>query len=366
MNMTNDPANSVLIVFFIPLPEPIGVSHGSIYSFDEGSIVHGIEPIPVLTQHGSPPIPGRMSNELFVSLKFWQVNSSLVQFIEQVRAVTKVLHVVRGPMPATEDNPEVEVIQTVIEAVTQLTEETVEGISSAFERCVKRINEVAIAYGLTLDHAIVPVTPQRLPQFVTYLTRDAYSETFSSISMYDLGHYNDVRRFVPPELDDDAQATLHSMIAATVIGDPVIPYLELSAEARRSLFREGDTRAAVIYSQAACEVLLDSVLQAMLWEESIPPSDAARTFFGHNSSLGTRVRNSNAYAPRLGTGHWRLDGSGPVATWYTDVAALRNRCVHAGYRPTYGETEGSLAAQLALRDFVADRLVDRQRRFPLV
>jgi hypothetical protein len=306
-----------------------------------------------------------MSNELMVSLKFWQVKSPLVQFVEQVRAVTKVLQVVRGPMSEVTDNPDVDGFQTVVEAVTQLTEETAEGVSLAFERCVKRINEIVIAYGLALNHAIAPVTPQRLPQFVTYMTRNAYSEEFSRAAIFDLGHYNDVRRLVPPELDNETQATMISMIAATVIGDPVLPYLELSAEARRSLHREGDTRASAIYSQAACEVLLDSVLQAMLWEESMLPSDAVKKFFAQNSSLGARVRNSNTYAPRLGTGHWRLDGSGPVANWYSNVAALRNRCVHAGYRPSHGEAKAGLEAQLALRDFVADRLLDRQRRFPL-
>jgi hypothetical protein len=198
------------------------------------------------------------------------------------------------------------------------------------------------------------------------MTREALSDTWSGTSAIDLGHYNEIRRMVPHDLDADSQQRMLSTLSAMAIEDPVVPYLELSSEARRAFDREGDSRGAVIHSQAACEVLLDSVLQALLWEEGMAPSDAAKGFFSSNSALGGRLRRSDTYASRLGSGNWRLDGSGPVATWYKNLANLRNRCVHAGYRPTSNEALAASRAQHDLRDFVADRLVDRQRRYPRV
>jgi hypothetical protein len=99
------------------------------------------------------------------------------------------------------------------------------------------------------------------------MTRNALSEEWISISAFDLGHYNDIRRFIPHDLDKVSLEKMISSLSAMAIGDPVVPYLELAAEARRAFEREGDTRTAVIHSQAACEVLMESVFLALLWEE---------------------------------------------------------------------------------------------------
>jgi hypothetical protein len=363
----NGPVPPVLIAFFIPLPEPVGIPQGSTYSFDEGSVLPDIEPLPVFVIKDSAPIPGRATNQLFVSLKFWQAKSTFVQLIEQVLAVGRVLDVVRGPLAEPhEDDLNLECPLTVVEAVTQLTEATPLGISAAFDRCLARVHEVGFAYGLATRQALAPITLRRLPPFITYMTRNALSDEWIATSAIDLGHYNEIRRLVPHDLNDETQQSLLSALSAMAIGDPVVPYLELSAEARREFDREGDNRAAVIHSQAACEVLLDSVFQALLWEEGIMPADAVTGFFATNSTLGGRVRRSDTYAVRLGSGLWRLDGSGPVATWYVDLADLRNRCVHAGYRPTNDEALAASRAQFGLRDFIAGRLVDRQTRYPRV
>jgi hypothetical protein len=365
--MTSTEPGPRVIAFFIPLPEPLGISQGCTYSFDEGSVIPNIEPLPMFVKKGSAPVPGRVSNQLIVSLKFWQAKSTFVQLIEQVLAVSRVLDQVRGPLPNPHTGDlDLECPLTVVEAVTQLTDESHPGISAAFDRCLERVNEVAFAYGLATRQALAPVTLRRLPPFITYMTRNALSDTWTATSAIDLGHYNEIRRLVPPELNAESQERMLSALSAMAIEDPVVPYLELSSEARRAFEREGDSRAAVIHSQAACEVLLDSVFLGLLWEEGMAASDAVAGFFSPNSTLGGRLRRSDAYAARLGSGHWRFDGSGPVATWYMDLADLRNRCVHAGYRPTRDEALAASRAQYNLRDFVADRLVDRQRRYPRV
>jgi hypothetical protein len=362
---TTEPKKSTVIAFFIPLPEPLGIPHGTTYSFDEESVIPDVEPLPVFVTKESPPVPGRTANRLFVSLKFWRAKSTIVQLIEQMLAVGRVLDAVRGSFPERPaEAPSIDCPLTVVEAVTQLTEQSPVGIVAAFDRCLIRVGEVALAYGLATRQALAPITLRRLPPLVTYMTRNGMGEDWDSIAALDLGHYNEIRRLIPHDLDKESLERMLSELSAIAIGDPVVPYQELAAESRRAFEREGDTRTAVIHSQAACEVLLDSVFLALLWEEGMAPADAVAAFFAPNSTLGGRVRRSDAYAARLGSGNWRLDGSGPVATWYSDLADLRNRCVHAGYRPTNDEALAASRAQYGLRDFIVDRLVDRKGRYP--
>jgi hypothetical protein len=336
--MTDHPESaSRVIAFFIPLQEPLGIPQGSTYSFDEGSVLPDIEPQPVYVERGLPSIPHRDSSQLFVSLKFWRARSTFAQLSEQMLAVGRVLDQVRGPRPKPSTVLDLACPLTVVEAVTQLTGSSPVEVSSAFDRCLARISQVAFAYGLATHHSVAPITARRLCPLITYMTRDASNDEWSETSVIDLGHYNEVRRSVPPELDGDAQGRLLATLSAMAIEDPVVPYLELSSEARRAFDREGDTRSAVIHSQAACEVLLDSVLQALLWEEGVAPLDAAEGLFSPTSTLGGRVRRFDAYASRLGSGNWRFDGDGPVATWYNSLASLRNHCVHAGFRPSHRE-----------------------------
>jgi hypothetical protein len=354
-----------VVAFFIPLPEPLGIPQRATYSFDEGADLPDVEPEPVFVERGLPSIPHRDSSQLFVSLKFWRAQSTLVQLIEQMVAVGRVLDQVRGPHPnPSTDHLDLACPLTVVEAVTQLRDGSPADISAAFDRCLARIGDVVFAYGLATHQSIAPLTVRRLCPYITYMTRDASSDKWIGTSVMDLGHYNEIRRMIPPDLDENAQQRLLGALSAMAMDDPTVPYLELSSEARRAFDREGDTRSAVIHSQAACEVLLDSVLQALLWEEGVTPREAANGLFSPRSTLGGRVSRSDVYAVRLGSGHWRFDGDGPVATWYKCLANLRNRCVHAGYRPSNNEALVASRAQFALRDFIADRLVDKQRRFP--
>jgi hypothetical protein len=102
----------------------------------------------------------------------------------------------------------------------------------------------------------------------------------------------------------------------------------------------------------------------MLWEEGTSPDDARDLCFNPNWTLARRIKSSETYASRLGGSHWKLGGSGPVANWYNNVAALRNRCVHAGYRPTSEETERAIKSKKELGNFIAARLKQKRRTFP--
>lgn len=91
--------------------------------------------------------------------------------------------------------------------------------------------------------------------------------------------------------------------------------------------------------------------------------DVAR-WFTSRSPLSTRLRNR--YHVRL-EGGWDADKPGhPINEWDRKVAWLRNRVVHAGYRPTEQQAADALDASKAVETYVLDLIVhDRNRtRYP--
>lgn len=353
-----------LICFLLPLPEPIGFPHHSIYEFDEATTIATPDPVPFFLTPDTPPMPGRSSANVCTSLRIWQYKAKTTQLSEHFQALTAVFKAITGiDTLASQSVLNIDTSITVAEAVTRLLAPTEDGVLAAFDRCMARIDNIVRAYGLVTGHAAASVTKQRMPDVVLYMTKEVLDRRWSAWSPLKLSD-NMVIRYSPPTLDVESQQRIFTFAAGMPDNDPVVSYLELSAEARRSLQREGDTRAAAIYAETACEVLLDGVLQSMLWEEGMISEDAAAQYFTLNWTLARRVKSHVTFAARLGGSHWTLAGDGPVANWYSNVAALRNRCVHAGYRPSAGEVAVADKSKKALRDYVAKRLQQRQGVYP--
>ena len=114
-------------------------------------------------------------------------------------------------------------------------------------------------------------------------------------------------------------------------------YLDMLREAEVALRTLGDTKACVVFSAAACEILLDDTLRHLFWEEGLRPEDAAPHF---DQFLGWESHKGQLYSSRLG-GNWQLDRKGPLASGSQSVAAIRNRVVHAGYEPSRDEAKRS-------------------------
>jgi hypothetical protein len=353
-----------LICFLLPLPEPIGFPHHSIYEFDEPIKINTASPVPFFLTPETPPVPGRTSGDVCTSLRVWQYKAKTTQLSEHFQALTAVFEVITGvSTPNRQQVFDIDTSITVIEAVTRLLAPTEDGITEAFDRCVARVDNAVRAYGLVTGLAAMSVTKQRLPDVVIYMTKELLDDRWSEWSLLKLSD-NMVIRYAPPDLDIESQRRVVAFAAGMLDNDPVLSYLELSAEARRAHEREGDTRAAAIYAETACEVLLDGVLQSLLWEGGISPQGAAAEYFTLSWTLARRVKSHATFAARLGGGHWTLTGDGPVAHWYSYVAALRNRCVHAGYRPSTEEIARSDKSKKELRDYVAKRLHRRQGIYP--
>lgn len=117
--------------------------------------------------------------------------------------------------------------------------------------------------------------------------------------------------------------------------------------------RDGDSRSALVNFAIACEVALDQLLFALLWEEGATPADAS-ALFSDNMAIVNRVRTF--YHERLG-GKWSTNQQGPIHDWEEDVARPRNRVLHRGTIPTSHEVATAENATHTLTAFMAQRLV---------
>ncbi len=74
------------------------------------------------------------------------------------------------------------------------------------------------------------------------------------------------------------------------------------------------------------------------------------------------ARVKREYAQRI-RGNWSLDQE-PLRGWITRTVALRNRVVHAGYRPHRAEAREALVGADAVEHFVTDRIAASATSYP--
>jgi hypothetical protein len=122
-------------------------------------------------------------------------------------------------------------------------------------------------------------------------------------------------------------------------------------------YGESITQAAI-----AAEILLDGALGIALWERvrrGDETDEGAASVLARD--LRTRVKRDHG---RILGGSWGIT-RGPVRAWSEHLAAIRNRVVHAGYRPTGDEALRALAALESLEHHVGDILARRWRSWPV-
>jgi hypothetical protein len=357
----------LLLTFLVALPFPCPLPHGAVISKMLPGSVQGLEGMQARATPDGPAVPLTAQGRPFVSLKFWQLNEPQSGGSMHLPALAQVCAEIIGK-PAPEDLTDmtVEAYRTVVEMVTVQGADRLhpqeEALHEAFTRCFDVLTDVSSMAKLTLPHSHPVAAPEQIAVTI-WLARTL------------TGSYADgwmgVMPLTPPAgpldavLDDDQMTRLNAHLHRFWDGSPFELAMERSTEANRAFRHEGDYRNAVVQAAMFAEIILTSTLSLMLWEEQLQtPSieEAVAVFdFSRGGGLATRVKTE--YAPRLG-GTWDSTRPGPIHDWAHAVAALRNRVVHRGYRPTYQETEAVLAAADALPEFIKTLLAQRVARYP--
>jgi hypothetical protein len=148
-------------------------------------------------------------------------------------------------------------------------------------------------------------------------------------------------------------------MALEAMGHPIAALMSLQADLNSAFACEGNYRGTVLLAHSSSEVLLDTALMGMLYEEGRSPADSLTVFA---KPLKTRLLTE--YHKRL-RGTWDTGGTHPVAVWLRDLLLLRHRVAHAGYSPSSEEAEAARNAHFALGTHLRDRLAINVKKYPL-
>lgn len=135
-------------------------------------------------------------------------------------------------------------------------------------------------------------------------------------------------------------------------GDVFDTYADMRREGMVQRSHSGNERLTVVLAAAAGEVLLDTVLLHLLWEDQVEPANAATLFARDRSAL---LRAETHLSTHLG-GNWHRKGPAPFGLYAADVVSMRNRVMHGGHNPTTWEAERAWDALMELEQFIGDRL----------
>lgn len=357
-------------LFFIPLSVPLRLAHGSTFTFHREEEVEWLAGMELRITPDTPPIPSEadVQGRNFVSLKIWRPQGTRSGLTVPFDRAMMVLREVTGhqfgvePRPAIEDVPGyaewAEEAGTVIEAVTPLivTDDEDHAFSSAFDRCVEEINVLVSAFILASgDSRLARISRQNLYPLIPWIARDLNGETIGGPGTFLPGSLvGTVLAFDTgkEEIDSEVMRRLGVYLSQIKKNDPFVSYLEWARNSRRELDIEGNYAAAINAAHTAGDILLDTILYLMAWEEGLPHAEVSQWF----DRTGTVARLRTHYHSRLG-GRWSPDDPKTmIGRWVANVSRVRGRVVHAGYHPNEVETVHALDTLAELEEFLKERL----------
>ncbi|WP_262849500.1 hypothetical protein [Mumia quercus] len=362
-----------LAVFVIALRDPLPLPHGATFTRELDERIGVLRPTALQVEDDprSERVPAGTEAHQIVSLKIWQLRQEgtdedreLIRrafaVLEHLTGEPAAVHSPAGP-PAEEDYRTVVEAVTFVESPDDVAEER--ALDDVLTRCLRTLFDVVRAYRLVGQTPISELTYERVVPVVPYRWRKlAPPEFLGSTGLVLLDHTN-VTTPAPDPLTPESLEACLQQLERLLIGSPFTLYAERRLESAIAHERDGMYAESVIQSAIAAEVLLDGVLGMLVWEEQRREgiSDVATAAQILSTPLAKRIRS--AYHPRLG-GTWSLADDGPLRRWYVDVAGLRNRVVHRGYRPTRSESAVSRGTLVTLEQFVCDRLAERCADYP--
>jgi hypothetical protein len=225
-------------------------------------------------------------------------------------------------------------------------------VQRAFRRCLVCLEDVSRAFAITGPTPVAPLAVGDLHPMVMFIPRSPGSMGRYQLgfSIYMIPGNIDAEYISPEQTPAEHNEKMRTMLFRLREGDPFTLYSERTVRSLTS-YTAGEFGDAVIHAAVAAEILLDGLLGLMLWEEGAAPADAAKVLA---KSVSERLRSE--YHGRLG-GSWDQNGAGPLGAWRRDLATLRNRVVHSGYRPTEAEAGAARRAQNGIDTFIRERLV---------
>lgn len=247
----------------------------------------------------------------------------------------------------------------------------------AVMRAVDSTNRMARAVRLAGQNRVIVPTYERMPPMVMWLSAVApyvdgllglpADSAWTLRGVMLLEHTNiQGAEVTDPQEQQRLQQESSFWERSLDAGSPAPLGREHLLEAQHLHHHQGEYAKAVVAAATAVEVICDSVLSALLWEEhwvdtTAPGTDEIASWFEE----GTASRRATTHLlPRL-KGDWASADS-PWQLWRSKGSSLRNRIVHAGYQPERAEAQEVLESVDILQSFIFDRLSAQATKYPRV
>jgi hypothetical protein len=229
-------------------------------------------------------------------------------------------------------------------------------------RCIDHLIEIVEAYRFTQKISIPSPSRERLGPGIVAATRAADPDqggwdvpatyVLNTFAMQGSG------RFIAGTHTPETLPQMSEYMRLASLGHPVVALGNLQSELDNAMFHDGNFRAVLMFAHSASEILLDTALMAMLFEEG---KTAEETVVSFGKPLKSRILTE--YHDRLG-GSWAPQGSNTVAVWLRDVLLVRHRVAHAAYAPHYEEARVAREAHFSLGQHLRDRLAAKAKQYP--
>jgi hypothetical protein len=348
----------LMIVFFIALEQPMMAPEGM-----ELFVTHYGEPLEWVKWNGGFN---------FVGMRLHRRTDSTTYRAEQdLQVFDLAMNVMNCQLPARpelmgEPVPSIttNLTRTVVETATPLlpTEDGDPGhaVSDAFDRCLAVLQGLTRAYvAASTDVRFRPISRQTCRMLVPMATQSIEGEWLD----FGVFHVHPGEGMVPFDAEELTETERHKLrvtLEKIARGDPYIPFVERARVAHRAYRIDGDYPTTVISAQTACEILLNTVLLLMAWEEG-RSREATREWF--TGRVGFIRRVASQVAPRLG-GNWGTQRPENPMSRICRLSDIRHAVVHAGYLPDEHEAQEALTTVDAAEAMVKERLVAKRMTYP--
>lgn len=348
------PQAQYLIYFFIPLPENLGVPNDFFVpiSADHAHRRPGVEFIHIED----------IEFAIEYSIVFRQTeHPANTEGFEA--ALTAAEHYIKLPGVPTPKNLEIEGQTTVAEVMCVISEHTEQEAARVFTQAIKHVNDFINAYYVVEHQPKRLVSLATLPPMIPFVNRTITAKSQPNVADGELGLYAvNLSKTGVANAKDETLPLEKLQVLPTALERTVGGLLDVFNDIQREADiarREGNTVTTSILLESAAEVLLRETLLFLHWEEGKAPADAAWVVRTHD--LNDILDSLEAKL----AGNWSRSKAGAVKNWTVNVALLRDKTVHAGYRPTNEEIILAYDSLRGLIKYVADRISHNWQQYTL-
>ena len=284
----------LLVIFFIPAPVSLALPHASTWRFARDEDVDWLRdvlwsPIPEISSQ--EPVPSE-NGKNFVSVRLWREKEELSVDLKPLERAWHVYSEVTGDWPLESgESPQYSMdndsYATVFEAVTPLLPSVDangnigvdESVSHALDRSLDSLAHLYRAYRVRSDdYRVRTLNRDNIYPFIPWTTRDPFSDELEfggmSYVLANLGAHI-IPRPVGDLIERDGYV---GALQRIVNDDPLLVYSEHMRSSQRALFLDSDYSTSVVWTHTASEVLFNTILLMMAWEEAAPEDEVSKWF----------------------------------------------------------------------------------------